>query len=104
MIFYTNRSSKCLINGNLTEGFNVERGVRQGCPLSILLYIISQEPLYTSIEKCTKILPFRTPNNSIKLQGYADDTNIILSDDQSICEAFKTVKDFCRRSRGFIKH
>ena len=94
MIFYTNRSSKCLINGNLTEGFNVERGVRQGCPLSMLLFIISQEPLYTSIEKCTKILPFRTPNNSIKLQGYADDTNIILSDNQSIYEAFKMVTDF----------
>ena len=60
----------------------------------MLLFIISQEPLYTSIEKCTKILPFRTPNNFIKLQGYADDTNIILSDNQSIHEAFKMVKDF----------
>ena len=94
MVFYADRASKCLINGNLTDMFKVERGIRQGCPLSMLLFIISQEPLYTCIEKCHKILPFRTPNSSLKLQGYADDTNIILSDEQSICEAFKMVKDF----------
>ncbi|CAL4248398.1 unnamed protein product, partial [Meganyctiphanes norvegica] len=52
LIFYVDRTSKCLINGNLTEDFKIERGVRQGCPLSMLLFIISQEPLYTSIDKC----------------------------------------------------
>ena len=94
MIFYADRTSKCLINGNLTDMFKVERGIRQGCPLSMLLFIISQEPLYTSLEKCHKILPFQTPNSSVKLQGYADDTNIILSDEISLCEAFNMVKDF----------
>ena len=94
MIFYVDRTSRCLVNGNLTDTFKVERGIRQGCPLSMLLFIISQEPLYTSIEICHKIIPFKTPNSSLKLQGYADDTNIILSDDQSIYEAFKMVIDF----------
>merc|ERR1712055_773712 len=94
MIFYTNRTSKFLVIGNLTEEFNVERGVRQGCPLSMLFFIISQEPLYNSIEISRNILPFKTPNGATKLEGYADDTNIILSDDQSICEAFKMIEDF----------
>ena len=92
MIFYSFRKSRCIINGFLTEDFNIERGVRQGCPLSMLLFIISQEPLYIAIENNNQIKPFKTPNSNVKLQGYADDTNFILSDDQSIKEAFKIIK------------
>ena len=94
MIFYSSRGSKCLVNGFLTNEFNVKRGVRQGCPLSMLLFIISQEPLYSAFENIVLIRPFRTPNCDIKLQGYADDTNLILADDQSIVEALKCVKMF----------
>ena len=94
MIFYSDRSSKCLVNGFLTNEFNIKRGVRQGCPLSMLLFIISQEPLYSAFENSSLIRPFRTPNCDTKLQGYADDTNLILADDQSIVEALKLVKLF----------
>ena len=57
-IFYSFRKSKCIINGFLTEEFDIERGVRQGCPLSMLLFIISQEPLYKAIENNCQIKPF----------------------------------------------
>ena len=93
-IFYLFRKSKCLVNGFLTNDIIIKRGVRQGCPLSMLLFIIAQEPLYAAIERSTVIRPFRTPNCDIKLQGYADDSNIILADDQSIIEALKLVKLF----------
>ena len=32
VVLYRNIESLCLVNGFLTEPFNVERGVRQGCP------------------------------------------------------------------------
>ena len=98
MIFYIDRISRCLVNGDLTNVFRVERGVRQGCPLSMLLFIISQEPLYASIENSIKILPFKTPNTNMKINGYADDTNLVLADDQSIIEAFRLIKDFADAS------
>ena len=93
-IFYMSRSSKCLVNGFLTEEFFIKRGVRQGCPLSMLLFIISQEPLYSALENSTVIRPIRTPNCDIKIQGYADDTNIFVANDQSIIEALNLVKKF----------
>ena len=60
----------------------------------MLLFIISQEPLYKAIENNSQIKPFKLPNYDIKLQGYADDTNFILSDDVSIKEAFRIVNMF----------
>ena len=57
VVLYRNIESLCLVNGFLTEPFNVERGVRQGCPLSMLLYVIFQEPLYCAIEQSNLIIP-----------------------------------------------
>ena len=39
-LIYTDIRSSVMINGILTEAFSVQRGIRQGCPLSMLLYVI----------------------------------------------------------------
>ena len=44
-IIYTDIHSKIMVNGAFTRDISVDRGVRQGCPLSMLLYILSLEPL-----------------------------------------------------------
>ena len=36
----------------------------------------------------------KMPNSSLKVQGYADDTNFVLSDDQSVREVITMVGDF----------
>ena len=79
-MLYTNISSCLKINNVLGTPFPVERGVRQGCPLSMILFIIYQEALYRLIKKCTLIRPLYLPNNKvIKLTGYADDTNVFIT-------------------------
>ena len=65
------------------------KGVHYPC-----YYLLSPKNPYAAIENSSLISPFRTPNSNTKLQGYADDTNLILSDDQSIIEALKLVKSF----------
>ena len=94
MNLYENIQSVCLVNGFITKPFSVERGIRQGCPLSMIVHFIFQESLYKVIEKSQQILPIEIGMNQEKLYGYADDTSAFMKNDQSILEFFKIIKIF----------
>ena len=93
-LLYNGAMSSCIVNGFLTRSFNIGRGVRQGCPLSMLLFVIFQEPLYRVIERSNVIRPIILPCNTRKALGYADDTSFIISDDRSIVECFTILGRF----------
>ena len=78
----------------MSKCFNIERGVRQGCPLSMMLFVIFQEPLYRAIELSVKVKPIMSPCTPMKLLGYADDTSFIVSDETSIIECFEILNKF----------
>ncbi len=46
---------------SLSERVSLGRGVRQGCPLSPLLYVLVSEVLSTQIRNCKEIEGFRLP-------------------------------------------
>lgn len=62
-LLYNNIFSMLRINGSLTRPFSITRGIRQGCPLSGLLYAISIEPLLVSL---------RNRLHGVRLSGYPD--------------------------------
>ena len=86
---YSNIQSLCLINGHLTDAFNIHKGVRQGCPLSMMFFVIFQNPLYVALEKARNIKPLELPGSNVLDMGYADDTNVFTGDDKSFVEIFK---------------
>ena len=94
MILHSNIESMCMINGTLTKSFKIERGVRQGCPLSMLAFVIFQEPLYRVLHKHINIIPPQVPGQKFKNLGYADDTTIFVMNEQSLCESFKVIQKF----------
>ena len=102
MILYTNITSSCMVNGYITKEFRIERGVRQGCPLSMLVYVLFQEPLYLAIQKNSNILPIEIPERNTKTIGYADDTTICIKDDVGIIEVFNVIKKFVDASNSKI--
>ena len=76
-LLYINISSCVLNNRFATKPFNLSGGVRQGCPLSGILFVIAVEILSNAIKRSRKIEGVQIdPNKSIKITQYADDTTV----------------------------
>ena len=86
------------INGYLSQTIVLERGVRQGCPLSALLFILAIEPLLCSVDNSTNIKGFV----NAKTVAYADDITCLVHK-SSIEALFDTVKEFCDQTQLEIK-
>ena len=94
-ILYTDIESAIDINNQLSEFFPVSRSVRQGCPLSMGLFILFQEPFYRAIVKSRIIRPLRLPDSTdLKIIGYADDSTIIVMNEVSLIELFNIISKF----------
>ena len=92
---YNGIESILSINNILGDFFSVTRSVRQGCPLSMALFIIYQEPFYRALATSQIVRPLTLPgNDEIKLLGYADDTNIIVIDTNSLTEINNIITNF----------
>ena len=71
----------------MSDCFKIERGVRQGCPLSPYLFVLSVEVLANAIRRDPSIKGISISQNEIKLSQYADDTTLILDGSQDTLEA-----------------
>ena len=91
---YTDINSKIKVNGFLSDGFALERGVRQGCPLSAPLYIITAEILAISIRLNPEIKGIQIEDIESKLSQYADDTTLTLTGDGSIPALQRTTTQY----------
>ena len=95
-LLYKDIKSSVKINGHLTPFFPITRGVRQGCPISMMLYVIVAEPLNNLIKSQPNIKGIVINDNfkSLLFQ-HADDTSITVQDTQSVESIFHTVNTFC---------
>ena len=97
-IFYNNVSS-CVMNKNATSAyFDISRGVRQGDPLSPLLFIISVELLAVNIRNNNNIKGIKFSGNEIKMMTYADNTMAVVSSLDDAKRFLKVVNDFSKAS------
>ena len=77
-VCYKNISSAVSVSGHLSAFFNIERGCRQGDPLSPYLSLICAEYLATKIRKNKTIKGISINNIEFKISQYADDTSAML--------------------------
>ena len=99
--FYTNPQSGVTNNGFATPFFfSLKRGVRQGCPLSGILFVISVEFLSCNISSDKSIKGLSLNSKEFKSSQYVDDTTCLVEDSTSADNLFKKL-DFLDCVRGF---
>ena len=89
--------SRIICNGKLTNPVFLERGVRQGCPLPPLLYVLVSEVLSTQIRRCKEIEGFQLPEAGglqFKVSQYADDATNIVKTERSLCHFLRIVQKY----------
>ena len=78
--FYRQSRCRIAVKGQTYDGFNLEAGVRQGCPLSPIVYAMVAEILLDRLEQQVE---------GIFVRAYADDTALIV---QNIASAIPTLE------------
>ena len=93
-------SQTCInTNGFISEYFEISRSARQGCPISPLLYIIQSEPLACTIRANNDIIGMQLPNKKcVKINLFADDTQLFNKNENSINECFKFIEIYEKAS------
>ena len=81
-----------------SDFFHLERGVRQGCPLSGILFVIGIELLARALKRDPTIQGITIGQKEIKITQYADDTTVLLKDLDSVLQLLKLLDQFKRIS------
>ena len=82
--FYNNLSSCVINNGLFSKPFKLERGVRQGDPLSPYLFFVAIKILAICLQTNEHVEGIKIDNNEIKTLQYADDITVTLANTCSV--------------------
>ena len=84
-LMYTETESMVKVGGSLTAPFPFEKGIRQGCLLSGLLFLIAIEPLLHTLRNTLDdgglTLPCQSGKN-LDISAYADDVTVFVTRDR----------------------
>lgn len=89
---FGNARVRISINGELTEAFFLTKSITQGCPLSQLLYAIATNGLTNLVREAMQKGQMRGlhlpgSNKQMCLHLFADDTNVLVSNEETFCLA-----------------
>ena len=99
-MMYHNPQAVVQVNGRRSRAFAIERLVRQGCPLSPLLYVLALEPLLRRLgdketNPALRGVPFAGPLLA-RVSTFADDITVFVSHRLDIKAVKKAVGEYER--------
>jgi exonuclease III len=97
---YKNAKSQVLVNGFLTNQIPINRSVRQGCPLSMVLFVLYIEPLLKMINEV--ISGEQIGQSTVKALAYADDVCYVVKNDKESDEVLLATQTFCNESGAVL--
>ena len=88
-MMYANATSVIQVNGHISTPIPIQCGVRQGCPLSMILFVLCLNPLlYYLDERLQGLRAHRTqPKTTVIV--YANDVSILMTSQEDV----RTVRD-----------
>ena len=89
-LFYNGANSFVTNNGYLSSNFQIQRGVRQGCPLSPFLFIVCIELLSYEVSNNVHVKGINIGTDEIKKTLFADDATFLTDGTQ---KSFETLID-----------
>ena len=90
-----NKQQSCVINGGFTtQYFNLEKGARQGDPISVYLFILALEVLFELIKNNDDIRGITIFNHTFLYTSFADDSTFFVNDLLSVKNLVDTFKVF----------
>ena len=99
-VLYINAEGKVINNGWISQSFKIKRGVRQGCPLSALLFVLVVEVMASRIRSNKNIhginIPIREDpfTYELRISQLADDTALFVNSIQAGNVAIQDVITF----------
>lgn len=75
---YDKPLARIKVNGDLSNQFTLERGTRQGCPISPILFALFIEPLNQWVRQNDKIIGIEIGTGVHKVAAFADDILVYL--------------------------
>ncbi len=98
---YEGAESVVIVNGVVSRAFRVTRGVRQGDPMSCLLFDVAIEPLACAIRK-SELRGMYIPGEAERLITtlFADDTTVYLDEKDSYRDLEGILGNWCRAARA----
>ncbi|KAM7306544.1 uncharacterized protein ISCGN_010247 [Ixodes scapularis] len=99
---YKNCITSLVVNKRVTESIEIRCSVRQGCPLSPLLFAIFLEPFCLRLLRNDNVRGFKLNTNEVKVLSYADDLAVLCVDQESIREIVKVASSFCAKTGSVI--
>ena len=103
-IFLSNLISKINLNRYLSNSIPVKRGIRQGCPLSMLLFIIAIEPLTRKILASANFKGISLGKTTLKVSHFADDLTLFITHPSSFSTLLEILNQFSLFSGLKINH
>ena len=103
-LIYSNATTRIKMNGFLTDNLPLNRGVRQGCPLSPLLYVLIIEILALQLRKNPDIVGFTVGGEKIISAHYADEAVITIKQNKCFKEVIKDLDRYEEASGAKINY
>ena len=96
---YSKAETSVMINGVRPKPIKIERGVRQGDPMSCILYDLAIEPLAQAIRK-SKLQGIKIPGSKDRLivTLFADDTLVYIQENDNLKILETIIDKFCKAS------